>query len=125
MTLNCNGYPVLTCSLYFSFISKCLTFCYLVLILLMYEKFNMLTYTFFRWLPLDVARIWGRHWLELWLEPNSELALPTFPLSKFLSLPLMSILNIARYFLDHFLLFFYHLLLKKCKRLLMRLVHVC
>ncbi|KAJ8626424.1 hypothetical protein MRB53_019731 [Persea americana] len=48
------------------------------------------------WLPLDVARIWGRHWLEPWLEPNSHMTLPTFPPSKFLSLPLMSILNIAR-----------------------------
>ncbi|XP_058104821.1 E3 ubiquitin-protein ligase XBAT33-like [Magnolia sinica] len=48
------------------------------------------------WLPLDVARIWGRHWLEPWLQPNSHSTLPTFPPSKFLSLPLMSILNIAR-----------------------------
>ncbi|KAK1306004.1 E3 ubiquitin-protein ligase XBAT33 [Acorus calamus] len=48
------------------------------------------------WLPLDIARIWGRHWLEQLLAPDSDLSLPTFHPSKFLSLPLMSILNIAR-----------------------------
>nr|DAD18815.1 TPA_asm: hypothetical protein HUJ06_020278 [Nelumbo nucifera] len=48
------------------------------------------------WLPLDVARIWGRHWLEPLLAPNSDLVVPAFPLSKYLSLPLMSVLNIAR-----------------------------
>ncbi|XP_010278584.1 PREDICTED: E3 ubiquitin-protein ligase XBAT33-like [Nelumbo nucifera] len=48
------------------------------------------------WLPVDVARIWGRHWLELLLAPNSDLVLPTFPPSNYLSLPLMSVLNIAR-----------------------------
>ncbi|XP_058085924.1 E3 ubiquitin-protein ligase XBAT33-like [Magnolia sinica] len=48
------------------------------------------------WLPFDVARIWGRHWLEPWLAPNSNLTLPAFPPSKFLSLPLMSLVNIAR-----------------------------
>nr|CAD1835471.1 unnamed protein product [Ananas comosus var. bracteatus] len=48
------------------------------------------------WLPLDVARIWGRHWLEPLLSPNSSSSIPTFPLSNYLSLPLMSILNIAR-----------------------------
>ncbi|KAK9292529.1 hypothetical protein L1049_020503 [Liquidambar formosana] len=48
------------------------------------------------WLPLDVARMWGRHWLEPLLEPNSDLIIPIFPPSKYLSLPLMSVLNIAR-----------------------------
>ncbi|MCL7048431.1 hypothetical protein MKW94_023547 [Papaver nudicaule] len=48
------------------------------------------------WLPLDVARIWGRHWLEPLLTPSSDLELPIFPPSNFLSLPLMSALNIAR-----------------------------
>ncbi|KAL6005614.1 E3 ubiquitin-protein ligase xbat33 [Asimina triloba] len=51
---------------------------------------------------VDVARIWGRHWLEPLLLPNSDVTVPTFPPSKFLSLPLLSILNIARsaYFLS-------------------------
>eukprot|EP00252_Welwitschia_mirabilis_P005342 TRINITY_DN15849_c0_g1_i1.p1 TRINITY_DN15849_c0_g1~~TRINITY_DN15849_c0_g1_i1.p1 ORF type:complete len:529 (+),score=85.64 TRINITY_DN15849_c0_g1_i1:556-2142(+) len=48
------------------------------------------------WIPVEVARIWGRHWLEPILAPNAELQLPSFPPSNFLSLPLMSILNIAR-----------------------------
>ncbi|CAL9069236.1 unnamed protein product [Musa banksii] len=48
------------------------------------------------WLPYDVARIWRRRCLESLLNPNSELSLPVFPLSNYLSLPLMSILNIAR-----------------------------
>lgn len=48
------------------------------------------------WLPLDVARMWGRHWLEPLLAPSSDLLIPVFPPSKYLSLPLMSILNIAR-----------------------------
>ncbi|KAI3985392.1 hypothetical protein MKX01_033706 [Papaver californicum] len=48
------------------------------------------------WLPLDVARIWGRHWLEPLLTPSSDLELPAFPPSVYLSLPLMSALNIAR-----------------------------
>ncbi|KAK9147777.1 hypothetical protein Scep_006534 [Stephania cephalantha] len=48
------------------------------------------------WLPLDVARIWGRHWLEPLLAPNSDLVVPMFPPSNYLSLPLMSVLNIAR-----------------------------
>ncbi|URD81933.1 E3 ubiquitin-protein ligase [Musa troglodytarum] len=49
-----------------------------------------------RWLPLDVAKIWGRRCLEPLLNPNSELTVPIFPLSNYLSLPLMSLLNIAR-----------------------------
>ncbi|KAL1531439.1 E3 ubiquitin-protein ligase xbat33 [Salvia divinorum] len=48
------------------------------------------------WLPLDVARMWGRHWLEPLLNPNSDLPIPIFPRSSYLSLPLMSVLNIAR-----------------------------
>lgn len=48
------------------------------------------------WLPLDVARMWGRHWLEPLLAPNSDSIIPLFPPSNYLSLPLMSILNIAR-----------------------------
>ncbi|KAJ4784134.1 E3 ubiquitin-protein ligase XBAT33 [Rhynchospora pubera] len=48
------------------------------------------------WLPLDIARIWGRHWLQPLLTPNSNLTIPTFAPSSYLSLPLLSILNIAR-----------------------------
>ncbi|KAJ3672464.1 hypothetical protein LUZ60_007185 [Juncus effusus] len=48
------------------------------------------------WLPIDIARIWGRHWLEQLLSPKSNLIIPTFPPSCFLSLPLSSILHIAR-----------------------------
>ncbi|CAI9762402.1 unnamed protein product [Fraxinus pennsylvanica] len=47
-------------------------------------------------LPIDVARMWGRHWLEPLLVPNSDLTVPVFPPSHYLSLPLMSVLNIAR-----------------------------
>ncbi|XP_041002816.1 E3 ubiquitin-protein ligase XBAT33-like [Juglans microcarpa x Juglans regia] len=48
------------------------------------------------WLPIDVARMWGRHWLEPLLAPNSNLILPAFPSSNYPSLPLLSVLNIAR-----------------------------
>lgn len=48
------------------------------------------------WLPVDVARISDRHWLEQLLSPNSKLIIPMFPPSSYLSLPLKSILNIAR-----------------------------
>ncbi|KAH7867576.1 hypothetical protein Vadar_011313 [Vaccinium darrowii] len=48
------------------------------------------------WLPLDVARMWGRHWLEPLLAPSSDSTVPLFPPSNYLSLPLMSVLNIAR-----------------------------
>ncbi|KAH6815527.1 hypothetical protein C2S51_020347, partial [Perilla frutescens var. frutescens] len=48
------------------------------------------------WLPIDVARMWGRHWLEPLLTPNSDLPVPIFPPSNYLSLPLLSVLNIAR-----------------------------
>ncbi|MFQ6638107.1 hypothetical protein Gotur_012496 [Gossypium turneri] len=51
---------------------------------------------FLRWLPLDVARMWGRHWLEPLLAPNSDSTIPRFPSSNYLSLPLLSVLNIAR-----------------------------
>ncbi|XP_019200485.1 PREDICTED: E3 ubiquitin-protein ligase XBAT33-like isoform X1 [Ipomoea nil] len=46
--------------------------------------------------PLDVARMWGRHWLEPFLDPNSDSIIPPFPPSNYLSLPLLSVLNIAR-----------------------------
>ncbi|KAG4907881.1 hypothetical protein JHK84_056405 [Glycine max] len=48
------------------------------------------------WLPLDIARMWGRHWLEQLLAPSSDATMPTFSHSNYLSLPLMSVLNIAR-----------------------------
>ncbi|KAG8390301.1 hypothetical protein BUALT_Bualt01G0069400 [Buddleja alternifolia] len=48
------------------------------------------------WLPLDVARMWGRHWLEPLLSPNCNMPVPIFPPSNYLSLPLLSVLNIAR-----------------------------
>ncbi|GAB4826380.1 E3 ubiquitin-protein ligase xbat33 [Ancistrocladus abbreviatus] len=48
------------------------------------------------WLPVDVAKMWGRHWLEPLLAPNSESTLPVFHPSNYLSLPLQSVLNIAR-----------------------------
>ncbi|XP_047332249.1 E3 ubiquitin-protein ligase XBAT33-like isoform X2 [Impatiens glandulifera] len=49
------------------------------------------------WLPLDVAKMWGRHWLEPLLDPNAATtAVPVFRPSSYLSLPLMSVLNIAR-----------------------------
>ncbi|CAN1264887.1 E3 ubiquitin-protein ligase XBAT33 [Linum perenne] len=52
--------------------------------------------TFCSWLPVDVARMWGRHWLEPLLSPNSDSIIPRFPQSSYLSLPLLSVLNIAR-----------------------------
>ncbi|MCO5610742.1 hypothetical protein L7F22_064983 [Adiantum nelumboides] len=48
------------------------------------------------WIPWDVARVWGRTGLESLLAPNSQLSVPSFPTSRFLSLPLMSIMQIAR-----------------------------
>uniref|UniRef100_A0A2P2LCV3 RING-type E3 ubiquitin transferase n=1 Tax=Rhizophora mucronata TaxID=61149 RepID=A0A2P2LCV3_RHIMU len=48
------------------------------------------------WLPVDVARMWGRHWLEPLLTPNSDATIPRFPHSNYLSLPFLSVLNIAR-----------------------------
>ncbi|RWW01438.1 hypothetical protein GW17_00035523, partial [Ensete ventricosum] len=58
---------------------------------------SAVTFHYGAWLPLDVAKIWGRRCLEPLLNPNSELTVPIFPLSNYLSLPLMSLLNIARY----------------------------
>lgn len=50
------------------------------------------------WLPIDVARIFGRRSLEPLLSPNSHSSVPVFQPSSYLALPLMSILNIAREF---------------------------
>ncbi|RLN40840.1 putative E3 ubiquitin-protein ligase XBOS33 [Panicum miliaceum] len=50
------------------------------------------------WLPMDVARIFGRRSLEALLSPNSHSSVPVFQPSSYLALPLMSILNIAREF---------------------------
>lgn len=50
------------------------------------------------WIPWDVARVWGRHWLENLLAPNSQVSVPLFSTSRFLSLPLMSIMEIARHY---------------------------
>ncbi|KAG1362300.1 hypothetical protein COCNU_10G005190 [Cocos nucifera] len=51
------------------------------------------------WLPLDIARIWRHDWLEPLLSPKSASVVPTFPPSNYLSLPLMSIVNIASSYL--------------------------
>ncbi|URD72767.1 E3 ubiquitin-protein ligase [Musa troglodytarum] len=48
-----------------------------------------------KWLPVDVARIYGRNELVPVLKPNSNQTIPVFPTSC-LSLPLISILKIAR-----------------------------
>lgn len=48
------------------------------------------------WIPWDVARVWGKHGLESLLAPNSQVTVPSFSTSRFLSLPLMSIMQIAR-----------------------------
>ncbi|XP_062233714.1 probable E3 ubiquitin-protein ligase XBOS36 isoform X1 [Phragmites australis] len=48
------------------------------------------------WLPVDVARTWGCHWLEHVLSPKSHLPIPKFPPSGYLSSPLASVLSIAR-----------------------------
>lgn len=48
------------------------------------------------WLPVDVARMWGRHWLEQLLAPNSDTVIPRFRPSSYLSLPLWSVINVAR-----------------------------
>ncbi|KAE9621026.1 putative ankyrin repeat-containing domain-containing protein [Lupinus albus] len=53
------------------------------------------------WLPLDIARMWGRFWLEPLLAPISDATIPSFPSSKYLSLPLMSVLNIASVDCNH------------------------
>ncbi|KAF3332313.1 putative E3 ubiquitin-protein ligase XBOS33 isoform X1 [Carex littledalei] len=48
------------------------------------------------WLPVDVAMLWGCHWLEQILSPRSVIMIPRFPPSRYLCLPLSSILDIAR-----------------------------
>lgn len=48
------------------------------------------------WLPVDVARTWGCHWLEHVLSPKSLLPIPKFPPSAYLSSPLASVLTLAR-----------------------------
>ncbi|KAK3128262.1 hypothetical protein QOZ80_6BG0459140 [Eleusine coracana subsp. coracana] len=48
------------------------------------------------WLPVDVARTWGCHWLEHVLSPKSHLPIPKFPPSGYLSSPLASVINLAR-----------------------------
>ncbi|XP_078161493.1 putative E3 ubiquitin-protein ligase XBOS36 [Carex rostrata] len=49
-----------------------------------------------RWLPFDVAMLWGCHWLEQMLSPRSVIMIPRFPPSRYLCLPLSSVLGIAR-----------------------------
>ncbi|KAJ7531841.1 hypothetical protein O6H91_14G061100 [Diphasiastrum complanatum] len=46
------------------------------------------------WTPLEVAQVWGRHWLEAILAPDTTF--PPYPPSRYLALPLMSIFKIAR-----------------------------
>ncbi|XP_037423533.1 probable E3 ubiquitin-protein ligase XBOS36 [Triticum dicoccoides] len=48
------------------------------------------------WLAVDVARMWKCHWLEHVLAPKSQLPVPKFPPSAYLSLPLPSLLAVAR-----------------------------
>lgn len=48
------------------------------------------------WTPLQVARLWRRHWLEGLLARGSQSGVPCFPPSRYLALPLMSIVQIAR-----------------------------
>eukprot|EP00249_Psilotum_nudum_P023471 c28887_g1_i2 orf=264-1265(-) len=48
------------------------------------------------WIPWDVAHIWGRHYLEPILAPSSQVPTLPFTPSRFLSLPLKSIMEIAR-----------------------------
>uniref|UniRef100_A0A0D9XLN7 RING-type E3 ubiquitin transferase n=1 Tax=Leersia perrieri TaxID=77586 RepID=A0A0D9XLN7_9ORYZ len=50
------------------------------------------------WIPVDVARMFGRRFLEPLLSPNSNSSIPVYQPSSYLALPLMSILNIAREF---------------------------
>ncbi|CAN6484909.1 unnamed protein product [Victoria cruziana] len=47
-------------------------------------------------LPLDIAITWGRHWLVPLLAPDSDVIPRIFTPSKFLALPLSSIISIAR-----------------------------
>ncbi|XP_059077794.1 probable E3 ubiquitin-protein ligase XBOS32 isoform X3 [Cryptomeria japonica] len=48
------------------------------------------------WTPLQVARLWRRQWLEGLLAHGSQAVLPCLPPSRYLALPLMSIVQIAR-----------------------------
>lgn len=48
------------------------------------------------WTPLHIARLWRRHWLEPLLTPEAQISIPAIPPSRFLALPLMSIVRIAR-----------------------------
>ncbi|XP_037460329.1 probable E3 ubiquitin-protein ligase XBOS36 isoform X2 [Triticum dicoccoides] len=48
------------------------------------------------WLAVDVARMWKCNWLEHVLAPKSQLPVPKFPPSAYLSLPLPSLLAVAR-----------------------------
>lgn len=48
------------------------------------------------WTPLQVARHWNRHWLESLLAPDSQGPIPEIPPSRYLAIPLMSIIKIAR-----------------------------
>ncbi|CAK9276542.1 unnamed protein product [Sphagnum jensenii] len=48
------------------------------------------------WTALQVARLWCRHWLEPLLAPDCSLTISPFPSSRYLALPLSSIMKIAR-----------------------------
>jgi E3 ubiquitin-protein ligase XBAT32/33 len=48
------------------------------------------------WTALQVARLWRRHWLEPLLAPDCSLTISPFPSSRYLALPLSSIMKIAR-----------------------------
>lgn len=53
-------------------------------------------FKWFRWTALQVARLWRRHWLEPLLSPESIHSIQPFPPSRYLALPLSSIMKIAR-----------------------------
>lgn len=48
------------------------------------------------WTALQVARLWRRHWLEPLLILDSSIPIQPFPPSRYLALPLSSIMKIAR-----------------------------
>ncbi|XP_073389679.1 probable E3 ubiquitin-protein ligase XBOS32 isoform X2 [Physcomitrium patens] len=48
------------------------------------------------WTPLQVARLLRRHWLEPLLIPDSSIPVQPLPPSRYLALPLSSIMKIAR-----------------------------
>ena len=56
----------------------------------------LLCFLFWRWTPLKVALSWNRNWLEDILTAPAENQLQVLP-SSYISLPLMSIVKIARY----------------------------